>query len=99
MKKSKIVTISLLALSISSGYQKHHDVDEKKGFENYNEVSDVPPLNTFEQTPNTQSKADTTHRSINRSHSPPVVGSTSRFRSFKNVIRGGFGKSGSSSAS
>ena len=99
MKKSKIVTISLLALSISSGYQNHFEKDEKKGVENHSDLSEIKSLNTFEQTPNTKTKADSTPRSVNRSHYTPVVGSSSRFRSFRNVLRGGFGKSGSSSAS
>ena len=104
MKKSKIVTISLVALSINMGYSTDknifHDVS------NPNEKTDLHIENVYQQNPKTA--ADTTRKNYNRtSHTNTGRGSIGSFfrrsspktTTTRSVTRGGFGKAASSTNS
>ena len=104
MKKSKIVTIGLVALSINMGYGINKNI--LNDVSNPNEKADLHTENVYQQNPKTA--ADTTRKNYSRTGKTNTgrggIGSffrrsSSKTSTTRNVTRGGFGKAATSSNS
>ncbi len=91
MKKSKIVTISLVAISINLGYGNNKNI--VNNVMGANENTDLQTNNIYPQTP--KNTADTTGKSsvTNKPHTPRgLFGGFFRRSGNRSITRGGFGK-------
>ena len=113
MKKSKIVTIGLVALSINMCYGINKNI--LNDVSNTNEKADLHTENVYQQNPKTA--ADTTRKNYNRTgktnsgrggfsgffrrsnSKTSTTSTTSKTSTTRSVTRGGFGKAATSSNS